>query len=1103
MANAAEEGAKGSRDGARVGGARADFMAQLGRRVAELRQALSTLETELTSARAQGDLKRRIHALASSSRILGFTAMSEQLASVEALLSRGATAGLDHGDVAEIRHVIEGLTSLAWGETGGHSSSMKLAAAEPRFVAQGPASALVVGSSLLADALTTELGAPGDPSLECERTEDPGAALDLARAVAPDVVLLDGDLAGAEALAEKLAEDPLTEPVPLVVVGSFRAPEHAARWLALGVARVLAKPSSPDAIQAACLGAIEGSRRNERAEPLGEMTVDELGARLAEELRRGLNDAASTDARTVKVALGDGHDVLAAVWSAVARVREITTIRSGGVVRFASTGPAGAVPLASFSPEARNPGARGREVGDEARLDGRSVLVVDDDPAVTWFLSGVLRAAGATVLEAHDGDAGLRLAYRGNPDVVISDIVMPGIDGFSLCHAIKRDVALRDVPVILLSWKEDLLQRVRELGASADGYLRKEASGAIVLSRVREVLRPRMRVEARLAAAGEVRGRLDGLTVRTLLSLVGKVRGDARVSVRDASYLYEVELREGAPRRATRTAADGSFDRGAEVLGRMLGAIAGRFVVGAEAGPIRGPLIGTLDEQLRPAIARARAAQKLLEGASLLEVARVQLDDEALAAYFSASPTQTRAIASRLSEGASPRQILLRGGIGARLLEDVLSDAAVHGAVSAVLDASGHDLLPQATADELHAMERGVTRSLLPPPPAEPALAQRSFTEHTPSPLAPLPIPSDGPAPSAQPSPATTPSPLAASPAAADLAPAPPFVQPFLPSPSAEPPQVFAFAAAALAPEPTSAGAEQASAPPAPLLGEPPAPSAPSSPAEPLLLFGAASADPLVAVPAPPVPEPDAAPLASAAPPETLATPSPVQVAARSLLPPVAARAPVAPPTSTKAPPPEPKRAPVVDRCRTGKTVSPPEVRTSEPSPPPPGVVQTMLPRRASGPWGMVALVLAGIGAGVLWFGRDVGHAPPPPAPAVSAPVRAPEPPPPPPPEPATSASAAASTDVPPANGVPFEDLPVPPGEVVPDGQGLLEIVAGRRDEIVVDKLDLGRGPRVKMALPPGTHDVRARRKGEEQPVVVLIKAGRRTRVDLRGPWQR
>src|SRR5579884_3710916 len=119
---------------------------------------------------------------------------------------------------------------------------------------------------------------------------------------------------------------------------------------------------------------------------------------------------------------------------------------------------------------------------------------------------------------------------------------MPGMDGFALSRALHRDVALRDVPVILLSWKEDLLQRVRELGASAAAYMRKESGSRAILARVREVLRPRARMEARLRAEGEVRGRLDGLTPRVLLDLVCRLRGDARVALRDASYLYEVEL---------------------------------------------------------------------------------------------------------------------------------------------------------------------------------------------------------------------------------------------------------------------------------------------------------------------------------------------------------------------------------------------------------------------------------------------------------------------------------------------------------------------------------------------------------------------------------
>ena len=121
------------------------------------------------------------------------------------------------------------------------------------------------------------------------------------------------------------------------------------------------------------------------------------------------------------------------------------------------------------------------------------MVVADDDPAVVWFLSGILKTVGAEVFEAHDGERAFELTVSIWPDLVVSDILMPKLDGFSLCHEIKRDVAVRDVPVVLLSWKEDLLQRVRELGGNADGYLRKEAAASTVVERLREVLRPRAR----------------------------------------------------------------------------------------------------------------------------------------------------------------------------------------------------------------------------------------------------------------------------------------------------------------------------------------------------------------------------------------------------------------------------------------------------------------------------------------------------------------------------------------------------------------------------------------------------------------------------------
>src|SRR5690606_30041929 len=89
-------------------------------------------------------------------------------------------------------------------------------------------------------------------------------------------------------------------------------------------------------------------RREIARAPVGEATLEELGARLAEELRRGLCDAADARARKTLVSFGEGSEMLAALWGAVARIRDLVTIESHGQVRFAPVGPEGALPLAPW-----------------------------------------------------------------------------------------------------------------------------------------------------------------------------------------------------------------------------------------------------------------------------------------------------------------------------------------------------------------------------------------------------------------------------------------------------------------------------------------------------------------------------------------------------------------------------------------------------------------------------------------------------------------------------------------------------------------------------------------------------------------------------------
>ncbi len=1091
-----------------LSGARADFVAQLGRRVSELRVGLQALENEPSAVRPRDDLKRRFHALGSAARVLKFQALADELMRLEQTLVRSSAEGiLDASRLAAMRGDVDALVSLAWGEAAPPPPPPSVESGAVTFA--WPATALVVGPASLAEALLPEMNAPGDVMLECERVEATDEALEMARALAPDVVVLDTELPGSQELVEKLASDPLTEPVPVVATGSFPTSERAARWVALGVARVLARPFTPRQLQEACSSVVSLAHRPPRPEPFGQLTLEQLTARLQEELRRGLCEAALDQGRWIPVPLGDGHEILAALWSALVRIREAATVRSGGLVRFQNLGPEGAVAVASWSGESRGTRSRRSVEEDPQRLDGRTVLVVDDDPSVTWFLAGVLRASGATVLEAHDGEAALKLAQRHLPELVISDILMPRLDGFALCRALKRDVVLRDVPVILLSWKEDLLQRVRELGANADGYLRKEASAAVVLERVFEVLRPRLRVERRLQAGGEVRGRLDDLTVRTLLTQVARLQPNARVSVRDAAFFYEIELRAGTPRSATRTTPKGNFERGPGVLFNLLGVGAGRFVVTPTETPLRGWLEGSLVEQLRPAIAQIRAAQRLLSGTELMNVQGVDLNLEALQPYLEASPTTSREILDKLAEGFSPRALLLRGGYPARLLEDILNDAILHGGVARVVGTGGEDLLPSAAEQELERLE-----SL----PVTPVVKEAPEAKGTPvvkeAPEAKEAVGEDLPPPKQEiltvaPSWSredSTPSPFESalqgvtSPPLAPLSLAGRGGGEYEASPSASPPP----------PERGSAS------------GDPP--SIPSPPPSSLQGEGGRGGEvsfylgtPLqVSVEEPPRFEEPLAEELSERPPPVLVVESARSSGGMLAVEPFPPTGDGEPEEALGSKEQTPSRVPPAgrDAREVRGEVSRETSSAVDPSPGPQMVeAEGNSGEKAGGgkrgSWGWVAGVLLLGAAGSVWALRgeeavaSSGASVAPAAvgatvvPAKEEPRAEPLPP-----EP--TGSAPESEEAGQSGGdLGIEDLPLPPEARVPEGQGLLEVVAGQRDEVLVDHREIGRGPEVRAVLAPGTHELRSRRKGEEQPLTVVVRAGRRTKVDMRGPWRR
>ena len=114
------------------------------------------------------------------------------------------------------------------------------------------------------------------------------------------------------------------------------------------------------------------------------------------------------------------------------------------------------------------------------------VLVIDDEPHIVDFITLGLERAGYEVRGAFDGHEGLAMAVSWRPDVVVLDVMLPGLDGLQVCRRVR---ARSDVPVLLLTARGEVDDRVRGLDYGADDYLCKPFSFAELAARVRALLR--------------------------------------------------------------------------------------------------------------------------------------------------------------------------------------------------------------------------------------------------------------------------------------------------------------------------------------------------------------------------------------------------------------------------------------------------------------------------------------------------------------------------------------------------------------------------------------------------------------------------------------
>jgi signal transduction histidine kinase len=171
------------------------------------------------------------------------------------------------------------------------------------------------------------------------------------------------------------------------------------------------------------------------------------------------------------------------------------------------------------------------EQRNAAKLKGRKILIVDDDRINIRILASILQNEGFVITEGNSGEQALVLYEEVKPDLVLLDVVLPGIDGFAACRALKEKYGDNAAPVIFITAKTESDDIVEGLAAGGVDYLPKPFRRKESLARIRTHLQNRILSEQQkalveqLKAANQAKNKLLGMAAHDLRNPLASIRG--------------------------------------------------------------------------------------------------------------------------------------------------------------------------------------------------------------------------------------------------------------------------------------------------------------------------------------------------------------------------------------------------------------------------------------------------------------------------------------------------------------------------------------------------------------------------------------------------
>jgi DNA-binding response OmpR family regulator len=118
----------------------------------------------------------------------------------------------------------------------------------------------------------------------------------------------------------------------------------------------------------------------------------------------------------------------------------------------------------------------------------KKILIIEDDPAISRLVDYTLRHEGYEIITASNGLEGINKAHKEAPDLVILDVMLPGMDGYEVCHRLKTEPDTASLLILMFSAKAQEIDKNTGLKVGADDYLPKPAAPAEIVNRVAKLL---------------------------------------------------------------------------------------------------------------------------------------------------------------------------------------------------------------------------------------------------------------------------------------------------------------------------------------------------------------------------------------------------------------------------------------------------------------------------------------------------------------------------------------------------------------------------------------------------------------------------------------